>query len=56
LEEERGEAWDKIVYKTVGEDAGKYNIYEISSDIYRIKGEGGETEGYCRSGTKRKEH
>jgi hypothetical protein len=45
LEEGKGEVLDKIVYNTVGEDAGRYDIYKISSDICGIKGgKGGETE------------
>jgi hypothetical protein len=55
--EGRGEVSDKTVYKTVGEDAGRYNTYEISSDIYRIKrGEGGEMERCCGSSVRREEH
>ena len=34
MEEGRGEASDKTVYKTVGEDIGRYDTYEITSDIY----------------------
>ena len=37
---------DETVYKTMGEDAEGYDIYNISGVICRIKGaEGGETEG-----------
>jgi hypothetical protein len=57
LEEGRGEASDETVYKTVREDAGRYDTYEITSDICGIKeGEGWETEGCCGSGARREEH
>jgi hypothetical protein len=57
LEKGRGEASDKIIYKTMGEDAGRYDTYKISSDICGIKeGEGREIEGYCGSNVKREEH
>jgi hypothetical protein len=37
---------DETVYKTVGEDAEGYDIYDISSIICGINGvEGGEMEG-----------
>ena len=56
MEEGRDEALDETVYKTMGEDAERYDIYEITSDVCRIKGgEGGETEGYCGSGARREE-
>jgi hypothetical protein len=57
LEEGRGEASDEIVYKTMREDAGRYDTYEISSNVCRIKqGEGRETEGCCGSDARSKEH
>jgi hypothetical protein len=56
LGEGRGEASDKIVYKTVGGDIRRYNTYKISSDIYEIKkGEGGKTKGYYESSARREE-
>jgi hypothetical protein len=56
LEEGRGKALDEIVYKTVGEDVGRYDTYEISSDVYGIKGgEGRKMEGCCRCGVRREE-
>ena len=56
MEERRGEASDETVDKTVGEDAGRCDTYEITSDVGGIKGgEGGETEGCCGSGARREE-
>ena len=47
---------DETVYKTVGEDAGRYDTYEITNDICGIKeGEGGEIEGCCGSNARRGE-
>jgi hypothetical protein len=57
LEEGKGEASDETVYKIVGENVGRYDTYEITSDVCRIKGgESGETEGCCGSGARREEH
>jgi hypothetical protein len=54
LEEGRSEASDETVYKTVGEDAEGYDIYDISGVICGIKGaEGGEMEGGGGRGKKR---
>jgi len=46
LEEGKGKASDETVYKIVGEDAEGYDIYNIFSIIYGIKGaESGKIEG-----------